>query len=157
MAEITEVRVDARTGHDDAAVADRPTVEPTARPPLDNRAWLLARIDGRLAAAVGIGWYVLFGIGQALEPAPHDPTAVPAWIEAAVSVVLLATFAAMIPGLLARRRWGVVAAVAAGVVYVAATIACPTTGHHTFGLWWIGEMACASALLGGSLYALRAS
>jgi hypothetical protein len=124
---------------------------------LDNRAWLLGRIDGRLAAAVGIGWYVLFGIGTALEPAPSNPQAVPAWIETAVSAVLLATFAAMIPGLLARRRWGVLAAVAAGVVYVAATIACPTTGHHEFGLWWLGEMACASTLLAGSVYALRRS
>ncbi|HEY7135974.1 MAG TPA: hypothetical protein VIB48_12995 [Acidimicrobiia bacterium] len=124
---------------------------------LDNRAWLLGRIDGRLAAAVGIGWYVLFGIGQALEPAPTNPNAVPAWIETAVSAVLLATFAAMIPGLITRRRWGVVAAVAAGLVYVAATIACPTTGHHEFGLWWLGEMGCASTLLAGSVYALRRS
>jgi hypothetical protein len=151
MAEIAQVEITEAQADD-----GRVDVEPRARR-LDDRAWLLGRIDGRLAAAVGLGWYVLFGIGQALEPAPHDPNAVPGWIEAAISVVLLALFAVMIPGLVSRRRWGVLGAVGAGVVYVAATIACPTTGHHEFGLWWIGEMGCASALLGGSVVALRRS
>jgi hypothetical protein len=121
----------------------------------DTHTWLLERIDGRVAAVVGIAWWVLFGIAQAIEPAPANPNAVPGWIESAISVVFLATLAVMLPGLVARRRWGLLGSLAASVVFVAATIACPTTGHHDFGLWWLGEMACAAALLGLSVATLK--
>ena len=39
----------------------------------------------------------------------------------------------------------------------AAAIACPVTGHHTFGTWWFGEMACVLTLLGISVAALHRS
>ncbi len=133
----------------------RPAVATPDRTRPDTRQWLCERIDGRVAAGVGIAWYVLFGIAQAIEPAPANPNAVPAWIESAISVVFLAALAVMLPGLIARRRWGLLASLGAAVVFVAATIACPTTGHHEFGLWWLGEMACAAALLGISVATLR--
>ena len=129
------------------------TAAPTSR--VDTRTWLCERIDGRVAAAVGVTWYVLFGIAQAIEPAPANPNAVPAWIETALSVVFLGTLAVMLPGLVARRRWGLLGSLAASVVVVAATIACPTTGHHQFGLWWLGEMACAAGLLALSVATLK--
>lgn len=136
----------------------RPAVTPAesqseTRP--DTRTWLLERIDGRVAAVVGVAWYVLFGIAQAIEPAPANPNAVPGWIENAIAVVFLGTLAVMLPGLIARRRWGLLGSLAASVVFVAATIACPTTGHHEFGFWWLGEMACAAALLGLSVATLK--
>jgi hypothetical protein len=53
-----------------------------------------------------------------------------------------------------RRRWGLAAALAGAVVLAAAVIACPTTGHHAFGSWWVGQMACAAALVGVSAYGL---
>ena len=29
----------------------------------------------------------------------------------------------------------------------AASIACPISGHHQFGTWWFGQMACMLALV----------
>ena len=36
----------------------------------------------------------------------------------------------------------------------AMVVACPTTGHHQFGTWWYGQMACAFALIGITVAAL---
>jgi hypothetical protein len=34
-------------------------------------------------------------------------------------------------------------------------VACPLSGHHTFGLWWVGEIFCLAAWAGISLAGLR--
>ena len=39
----------------------------------------------------------------------------------------------------------------------AVTVACPTTGHHTMGVWWLGQMAISLALVVGSVVALQLS
>jgi hypothetical protein len=41
------------------------------------------------------------------------------------------------------------------VLATAASIACPVTGHHGFGAWWFGQMACVLALVAVSAVALR--
>jgi len=63
----------------------------------------------------------------------------------------------MLGGLALRRRWGLVASLGGAVLATAAAVACPTSGHHQFGLWWYGEMACVLALVGVSVAALRMS
>jgi hypothetical protein len=35
----------------------------------------------------------------------------------------------------------------ASSIFAAGVFACPATGHHAFGLWWIGEFAASLALV----------
>jgi hypothetical protein len=119
---------------------------------LETREWLQDRIDGRLAAGIGIGWVVAYQVAMALEPVTHEPEP---WYGVALSVTFLAMIAAMATGLVMQRRWGIVASVAAAGFFTALSVACPVSGHHPFGAWWFGQMACALGMLGGSVAALH--
>jgi peptidoglycan/LPS O-acetylase OafA/YrhL len=114
--------------------------------------WLRERIGGYWALAVGVGWFVLAQAAAAFEPATSR--AEPA-IGVVLAVVMWTLIAVMATGLAMQRRWGIGAALAASALFAAAVIACPTTGHHTFGVWWFGEAACAAAMVGISAYALQ--
>ena len=46
---------------------------------------------------------------------------------------------------------------AAAGFFTALSVACPVSGHHPFGAWWFGQMVCALAMLGGSVFALNRS
>jgi len=119
---------------------------------LETREWLQDRIDGRLAAGIGIGWLVAYQVAMALEPVTHEPEP---WYGVVLGVTFLAMIAAMATGLVMQRRWGIVASVAAAGFFTALSVACPVSGHHPFGAWWFGQMACALGMLGGSVAALR--
>jgi hypothetical protein len=95
---------------------------------------------------------VLTAITVALEPAAEgsDPA-----FAVVLSVAMDVLFLGMLLGLALRRRWGLVASLAAAALVTAMAVACPTSGHHQFGLWWFGQMACVSALVVGTVYALR--
>jgi len=129
-----------------------PTEEPTQRRLTDTRTWLSERIDGRFAAGVAVAWVVLTQIAVALEPRAQFELPL-------ISVVLVlsmnALLIAMVVGLVMRRRWGLLAAVASSLLLTAESIACPLTGHHHFGTWWYGQMACALTLVGVTVFALR--
>lgn len=119
---------------------------------LETREWLQERIDGRLAAGIGIGWLVAYQLAMALEPETHRSEP---WYGVVLGVTFLAMIAAMATGLVMQRRWGIVASVAAAGFFTALSVACPVSGHHPFGAWWFGQMACALGMLGGSVAALR--
>ena len=53
-----------------------------------------------------------------------------------------------------RRRWGLGVSVAAAGFFTALSVACPVSGHHPFGAWWFGQMACALGMGGASVVAL---
>jgi hypothetical protein len=125
------------------------TAEPVARP--DTRAWLAERISADAGVMVAATWYVLFMIATGLEPEAAGPA--PAW-SVALSIVFFATLAVMAGGLIARRRWGLLASLGAAGIFTAFSVACPITGHHGFGAWWYGQMACSVALVGVSGFAL---
>ena len=110
------------------------------------------RIDVRVAIGVGVAWFVLPEIAAALEPAAQrsDPA-----IGVFLGYVMSVVFVAMLIGLAMRRRWGLATSLGAAVLMTAMAVACPTSGHHQFGLWWLGEMACVLALVAGSIWALR--
>ncbi len=114
--------------------------------------WLRDRINVWVAIAVGVSWFVLTPIAAALEPATDRAEPLLGTLLGASMDVL---FVVMLLGLAMRRRWGLVASVAGGALVTAMVVACPTTGHHQFGTWWYGEMACALALVGISVAALR--
>jgi hypothetical protein len=118
---------------------------------LETRAWLQERIDGRIAAGIGIGWLVAYELAMALEPVTHKPEP---WYGVLLSVTFLGLIAATATGLVMQRRWGLVVSVAAAGFFTALSVACPVSGHHPFGAWWFGQMACALGMLGGSWVAL---
>ncbi len=118
----------------------------------DTREWLQERIDGRVALAVGLSWLVLNQIAYALEPASQQSVPV---IGIVLEVTMYVLLAAMLTGLIMQRRWGLLASFGAAVLATAASIACPVTGHHAFGTWWFGQMACMLGLVAISVVALR--
>ena len=136
---------------DDLVAEPLPAQSP--RPRLtDTRTWLLERIDGRVAAAVALAWFVLTQIIVALEPASQFELPL---ISVVLTLSMYSLLVSMAAGLVMRRRWGLLAAVASSVLLTAESIACPLTGHHHFGTWWYGQMACALALVGITVFALR--
>lgn len=124
---------------------------PPADAPLPRRP-LLERIDVRVAVGIGVAWLVLPEIAAALEPTARH--ADPSW-AVALGYGMDALFLAMLVGLATRRRWGLVASLVGAMVMTAFSVACPTSGHHAWGLWWVGQMASVIALVGASVWALR--
>jgi hypothetical protein len=118
----------------------------------ETREWLQEPVDGRFGAALGIAWIVGFNIAMALEPATNKPEP---WFGVLLQLAGLALIAIMVVGFVMQRRFGVVASVAAAAFMTALSVACPLSGHHPFGAWWFGQMACVLGLLVGSVAALR--
>jgi hypothetical protein len=117
-----------------------------ARRPLNER------FDVRVAIGLGVAWFVLPEIAIALEPAAqHSEPAIGVFL----GYVMNAVFFAMLLGLALRRRWGLATSLGAAMLMTALAVACPTSGHHQLGLWWLGEMVCVLALVAGSVWALR--
>ena len=127
---------------------------PATRTRVDTRSWLEEQIDGRLGLAVGVAWIVLLQIAFALEPRTQQNVPV---IGLLLEITMYTLLATMLTGLVMQRRFGLVASLGAAVLATAASIACPVTGHHQFGSWWFGQMACVLALVGISIAALHRS
>jgi hypothetical protein len=105
---------------------------------------LVAMVGANIAAAM-------------LEPAPANPNLPDPWfITLTATVVTLAMLGAL-GGLLARRRWGMALSLFSAAIAVAMVVACPLSGHHHFGLWWVGEVTCMAAWAGVSLAGVRSS
>jgi peptidoglycan/LPS O-acetylase OafA/YrhL len=124
-------------------------------PRTDTREWLTERISNRPALAVGAAWYVLYLVAYALEPAADHPDVFPAWLSITLELTLVGLMGVMAAGLVAQRRWGLVASMGAAVFFTALVVACPVTGHHSLGAWWFGQMACAIGLVAITGAALR--
>jgi hypothetical protein len=135
--------------HDSPAQAP-PEQAPRSLP--DTRAWLREPIDGRVALGVGIAWFVLTQVAFALEPATQRPVPL---VGVVLELGMYALLFTMVAGLALRRRWGLLASLAGALLATAAAIACPLSGHHHFGAWWFGEMACVFTLVGISMVTLR--
>lgn len=112
------------------------------------------RISESISVAIAIMWVVGYLAVGALEPVTHEP--LPA-IAIVLTVVFHLALLATAVGLVARRRWGIAASLGASVVFLAGTVACPTTGHHQIGVWWLGQMVISLALVAGSVAALQLS
>lgn len=107
------------------------------------------RISRRTSYTLSVAWLATLAISWVLEPVPASNAAEPWWAGVAalgLFAALMATFA----GLARRMRWGVTASLVGSSIFLAGVFACPATGHHAFGLWWIGEFAAATALVGVS-------
>jgi hypothetical protein len=115
------------------------------------RDWLQGRISGGLAAGIGIAWLLAYQLAVSLEPVTHRPEP---WFGVLLGVAFFALLATMATGLVMQRRWGLVVSVVAAAFFTALSVACPVSGHHPFGAWWFGQMACALGMLGGSVAAV---
>jgi hypothetical protein len=118
---------------------------------LDTREWLRQRIDGRVAAGIGVAWLIAYELAASLEPVTNEPEP---WYGVALGVAFMVLLAGTATGLVMQRRWGLVVSVAAAGFFTALSVACPVSGHHPYGAWWFGQMACALGMLGGSVIAL---
>lgn len=145
MPDVTEaIEVPPATG--DAA----PPTTPRAHAPTHPR--LTDRITREVGIALGLAWFLGYTIISALEPETSHEMPV---IGLVLGVALLAGILVTAVGLVARRRWGLTASLASSGLFAAGVIACPTTGHHDFGLWWYGQMIVVTALVVASVLALR--
>jgi hypothetical protein len=120
-------------------------------------------LKDRLADQIPILWAVagaaaLIGANVAatmLEPVPANPDLPEPWFVALPSMIVAYAILAAGAGLLLRRRWGMALSLASASVAFTMVVACPISGHHHFGLWWVGELACISTWVGVSLAGLR--
>jgi hypothetical protein len=145
--ELTEARP-----HNDTASAAAAPASARPAPRAETREWLNERIPGAVAVGVGVTWFVLMQVAFLLEPTSNHPVPV---IGLVLEISMYVILAAMITGLVMQRRWGLVASLAGAVLATAASVACPVTGHHSFGSWWFGQMACMLTLVGVSVVTLR--
>jgi hypothetical protein len=133
--------------------AKRP--EPKDARPLKER--LADPIPGRWAL---LGMVVLVGANVAagvLEPAPANPNLPDPWFVTLPTTVAVLAMLGALGGLLARRRWGMALSLVGAGIAVAMVVACPLSGHHHFGLWWVGEIASLTAWATVSFAGLRLS
>lgn len=140
-----------------------PAQDPQVSPPTaassvgsaEPRARWTVPIDGGLAGCLAAAWVVAYCTAGMLEPAPRDPAVMHAWYVTVINAVLLGSLIVMVGGLLARRRVGIFASVVATAAFATAVVACPITGHHSFGLWWFGELACVAGVAAATGVALH--
>jgi hypothetical protein len=114
--------------------------------------WLRERIDGRVALGLGVAWFVLFQTAMALEPATSKPEP---WFGILLELVFWVLAAVMVTGFVMQRRFAFAASLAAAGFLTALSIACPVSGHHPFGAWWFGQIACVLALVAASVFSLN--
>jgi hypothetical protein len=127
-----------------------PRLTPARRPP----ASAVDQLKVGWAALLGVGWPLAYAAAIALEPAPVEP-------EAAPPVLAELAYLAMLGGLMVtciaaavRQRSAAVAAVATGAIALGIVLACPISGHHQYGLWWIAELGVLAAMTALSVAAL---
>jgi hypothetical protein len=126
--------------------------------------WRDARpLHDRLADPIPTRWAV-WGIvalvgsniaAELLEPAPANPDAPEPWLVSLFGTLAVLAMLAALGGLLARRRWGMALSLFAAGVAVVFVVGCPLSGHHQFGLWWVGESAGMVAWAAVSVAGLR--
>jgi hypothetical protein len=116
-----------------------------------------SRIEGGIGSCLAAAWVVGYFTAGMLEPAPRDPSVMNAWYVTVINTALLGSLGVMVLGLIAKRRFGVFASVVATAAFATAVVACPITGHHSFGAWWFGEVLCVAGVAAATGYALHAT
>lgn len=119
------------------------------------RARWLEPIDPPLAFATFLAGVLLVGAARAIEPPPASRHAsTPLWLLAIDTVVWAGVCVGGI-GLVKFWRVGLAgAALAAGALTVESA-ACVASGHHRFGVWWLGQIAATAAFGGVAAAAWR--
>jgi len=131
------------------APAPHPSITDAIR--TDTRAWLGEVVDGRVGLVLAVAWFVLIQVAAAIEPPARESEP---FIGVLLEITMYLLLATMVTGFVMQRRFGLVASLGAAVLATAASIACPISGHHQFGTWWYGQMACVLVLVGISVAAI---
>jgi hypothetical protein len=134
-----------------------PEAAPASRP--DRRDALRRRlseaVDPGLANTVAIAAVALTIAVELLYPPAARAEPVPSLWIALVDTTYWALAFAAAAGLIMRRYYGLAAVFGNALVLSFAVIACPVTGHHAFGVWWLAQLACSAAFVLVSGNALR--
>ena len=104
------------------------------------------QLSRSLAVTLIVVWAIGFPLALALEPAPADAGAVP-WWSFFIEIGLLTSIAVAFVGLAKGMRSGAGASFVAASIFTAGVFACPATGHHAIGFWWIAQFAIALTLV----------
>jgi len=104
------------------------------------------QLSRSIAVTLIVAWAVGFPLALALEPAPADAGAVP-WWSFFIEIGLLTSIAVAFVGLAKGMRSGAGASFIGASIFTAGVFACPATGHHAIGFWWMGQFAIALALV----------
>jgi hypothetical protein len=114
-------------------------------------------VSGAWAAGAGIAWLVGLQLMFVLEPPATRPDALPAFLVTAVAVALNAGLIVMAVGLVRRARWAFSVSAAVALLNVGGVVACPVSGHHAMGLWWVAQASIAAGLVVLSLAGWQAA
>jgi hypothetical protein len=117
--------------------------------------WLVEAIPTRWAV-----WGIVALVGAniaagLLEPVPANPDAPEPWLVSLLGTVAVLAMLPALGGLVARRRWGMALSLFSAAIAVVLVVGCPLSGHHHFGLWWVGESAGFVAWAAVSVAGLR--
>jgi hypothetical protein len=118
--------------------------------------WSLRRLSPGWALALAVGWPLATYIAWALEPPPAHPHAMAPMFIQVLSTIWFVAFVPTVFGAMARHPAAAVGAVVTGTSFLAMTIACPISGHHTIGLWFVGQFAVVLGMLAVSIAAVAA-
>jgi hypothetical protein len=115
------------------------------------------RLDPAVAQATLVAWWVLLFVSLVVQPPPDGTaaTTTPLWLVLGVDLTILATIAVASVALLRNRRLGAWVAFGGAIGMMAATVACPVTGHHAMGPWWLVAMGAQAGMAATGWYALR--
>jgi hypothetical protein len=90
-----------------------------------------------------------------VQPAPaEEATGARAVFESAVANVFFFGMISSVLGAMTLQRWGVAASFGLALLTVGLLVSCPVSGHHTWGLWLVGQGALVLAAVGLATTAL---
>jgi hypothetical protein len=134
--------------------ARRDGVPAIPRAPLARAHPMGERLRVGWALALGLGWPLTFMVSAALEPVPAEPEAAVPLVVALASLLFLAALAGAVIAAAVRHPVAAPAGVVAGVVALVFSVACPVSGHHALGPWWVAQIGITTAMLAVCVAAL---
>lgn len=136
--------IDTRLLHDNVvAFPNRPIPEVVTDRPWRSRA--VEPIDPPLAFVVFLLGGLLLAAARALDPVSDRlDGATPLWLLGVDTIVWAGVCLGGV-GLVKFKAFGLWASAVAVVAIAVESLLCVMTGHHAFGLWWFGQIACISA------------
>lgn len=115
-------------------------------------------LDGELktvwAALLGVGWPLALVLSDAIRPAPADPNAAPSLFAQLFTAVVFGALVLTAVAAASRMRAAAIGGAGLGGVMLFDSLACPLSGHHEFGLWFVADFAIFAAMLAVSVAAL---